>query len=263
MVLLAIDIGNTNSVFAVYRGETLVAHWRCQTAAGRTADEYASFLQGLFVDKKLGWKDIDDVIICSVVPDSDFHIKGFCRDYLKKKPVMVGADNVNIGIDLDRPEEIGADRLVNAVAVREFYKTPAIVIDFGTATTFDVVDKKGRYAGGAIAPGIHLSIEALHRAAAKLPRVAVKKPARAIGKNTVEAIQSGIFWGYIGLIEGVVEKLSKELGAKPYVLATGGLAPLFAPHTKSINHVDDELTLKGLLLIHQESKNEKKRKKTK
>ena len=155
------------------------------------------------------------------------------------------------------PGEVGADRLVNAVAVTEFYKTPAVVVDFGTATTFDVIDVKGRYAGGAIAPGINLSLEALHRAAAKLPKVNIQKPASVIGKNTVSAIQSGIFFGYLGLIEGIVGNISKELGAKPFVIATGGLAGLFEPHTKSIHKVDDELTLKGLLRIYQHNKKRK------
>jgi type III pantothenate kinase len=193
-----------------------------------------------------------------VVPAADFPIKTFCEKYLKKKPVMVTRKNVPIKVDLDTPDEVGADRLVNALAIIEFYKTPAIVIDFGTATTFDVIDAKGRYAGGAIAPGINLSVEALHRAAAKLPKVNIKKPRSVIGKNTVEAIQSGIFFGYLGLIEGIVENITKEMGAKPFVLATGGLAHLFQPHTKVIHKVDDELTLKGLLHIHQLSKKSKK-----
>jgi type III pantothenate kinase len=192
------------------------------------------------------------------VPETDFHIKKFCEKYLKRKPILVGLEQVPIKVDLDRPEEVGADRLVNALAIKEFYKVPAIVIDFGTATTFDVIDAKGRYAGGAIAPGINLSVEALHRAAAKLPRVNVKKPRSVIGKNTVSAIQSGIFFGYLGLIEGIVANISKEMGAKPFVIATGGLAPLFEPHTKTIQAVDDELTLKGLLRIYQHHQKRKK-----
>lgn len=258
MTLLAIDIGNTNTVFAVYSGEKLLAHWRLQTIPARSADEYASFLKGLFDLSKINWSKMDDVIVSSVVPDADFHIKKFCKEYLKKKPLMVGLEDVPIKVALDRPEEVGADRLVNALAVKEFYKTPAIVIDFGTATTFDVIDSKGRYAGGAIAPGINLSVEALHRAAAKLPKVNVKKPKSVIGKNTVSAIQSGIFFGYLGLIEGIVENITKETGEKPFVLATGGLAPLFEPHTKAIHVLDDELTLKGLLRIHQHHQKRKK-----
>jgi type III pantothenate kinase len=258
MMLLAIDIGNTNTVFAVYSGEKLLAHWRCQSIATRSADEYAAFLQSVFSLEGLDWKKLDDVIISSVVPETDFHSKKFCEKYLKRKPILVGLEQVPIKVDLDRPEEVGADRLVNALAIKEFYKVPAIVIDFGTATTFDVIDAKGRYAGGAIAPGINLSVEALHRAAAKLPRVNVKKPRSVIGKNTVSAIQSGIFFGYLGLIEGIVANISKEMGAKPFVIATGGLAPLFEPHTKTIQAVDDELTLKGLLRIYQHHQKRKK-----
>lgn len=257
MTLLAIDIGNTNTVFAVYKGEKLQAHWRCQTAAARSSDEYASFLKPLFTLAKIEWKDLDDVIVASVVPDADFHIKKFSEQYLKKKPLMVSAKDVPIKIDLKNPEEVGADRLVNAFAIMEFYKSPAIVIDFGTATTFDVIDAKGRYAGGAIAPGLNLSIEALHKAAAKLPKVKIQKPKSVIGKSTVEAIQSGMFFGYLGLIEGIVANITKEMGTKPFVLATGGLAPLFEPHTKIIQKVDDELTLKGLLRIYQHSKKRK------
>ncbi len=257
-MLLAIDIGNTNTVFAVYKGEKLLSLWRCQTVALRTADEYAPFLNGLFALDGIDWKKLDDVIVSSVVPDADFHIKAFSEKYLKKKPIMVGMDKVWIKVDLDQPGEVGADRLVNAIAITEFYKTPAIVIDFGTATTFDVIDGKGCYAGGAIAPGIALSVEALHRAAAKLPKVSVKKPKSVIGKNTVSAIQAGMFFGYLGLIEGIVSNISGELGGKPFVLATGGLASLFEPHTKCIDKVDEELTLKGLLRIYQHNKKRKK-----
>ncbi|MGB4058319.1 MAG: type III pantothenate kinase [Alphaproteobacteria bacterium] len=257
-MLLAIDIGNTNTVFAVYQGEKSLAHWRCQTVASRTADEYASFLKNLFLLADIDWEKLDDVIVSSVVPDADFHIVNFCKKYLKKTPIMIGLNNVPIKVDLHNPEEVGADRLVNALAVKTFYKSPAVVIDFGTATTFDVVDKKGRYAGGAIAPGINLSVEALQRAAAKLPRISIKKPPTVIGKNTVEAIQSGIFFGYLGLVERIVAGIAKELGEKkPFVLATGGLAPLFQPHTKIIQKIDDELTLKGLLLVYRHLKKQK------
>ena len=262
-MLLAVDIGNTNTVFAVYKGSTLVNSWRCRTVAVRTADEYSAFLGGLFVQADIAWKKLDDVIICSVVPAANFHIKEFCQKYLGKKPLMVTKAMVDLTIDLDRPDEVGADRLVNAVAVVEHYKIPAIVIDFGTATTFDVIDHKGRYAGGAIAPGVNLSVSALHQAAAQLPSISIKKPARATGKNTVEAMQSGVYWGYVGLIEGIIKQISAEMGRKPFVLATGGLAPLFADSTPIIKAVDDELTLKGLLKIYLDRKNNKKKKKNK
>jgi type III pantothenate kinase len=253
-MLLAIDIGNTNIVFATYNGETLIAHWRIQTVAQRTADEYAAFLREMFGVVKLSWDDLKDVIVSSVVPDTDFAIKKFCKDYLKKEALFIDAKIAGIKVVIDKPEEVGADRLVNAVAVKKLYSTPAIVIDFGTATTFDVINGKGEYAGGVIAPGINLSIDALHRAAAKLPKIKMKKPEKVIGTSTVGAIQSGIYWGYIGLIEGLVEKIKKEMGEKPAVIATGGLAPLFADNTKAIDQVDEELTLKGLLHIYQSQK---------
>jgi type III pantothenate kinase len=250
-MLLAIDIGNTNTVFALFKGDALAYSWRCTTIRGRSADEYASFLNELFSLEKISWNAVSDIIIGSVVPEADFHIKGFCKKYLKKEALMVTANIVGIPIDMPKPEEVGADRLINAVAVIEDYKIPAIVIDFGTATTFDVIDEKGRYIGGAIAPGINLSVEALHQAAAKLPSIEIKKPARAIGKTTIEAMQSGVYLGYIGLIENIVKDIATEIGSKPFVLATGGLAPLFAGSTDVIEAVDDTLTLKGLLKIYK------------
>jgi type III pantothenate kinase len=253
-MLLAIDIGNTSTVFALFKGDALAHSWRCTTIRARSADEYASFLNELFSLANLEWSAVNDIIIGSVVPEADFHIKGFCKKYLHKEPVMVTADIVGIGIDMPKPEEVGADRLINAVAVIEHYKTPAIVIDFGTATTFDVIDAKGRYAGGAIAPGINLSVEALHNAAAKLPSIEIRKPARAIGKSTVEAMQSGVYLGYIGLIENIVKEIVTEMGSAPFVLATGGLAPLFADNTDTIEAIDDTLTLKGLLKIYKQQK---------
>jgi type III pantothenate kinase len=253
-MLLAIDIGNTNTVFAVYEGESLRQEWRAQSAAKRTGDEYAAFLKELMALAGLAWADLTDVIISSVVPDANFNIKTFCQKFLNVEPLFVDKNTVGIEIDIDRPQDVGADRLVNAVAVVAHYRVPAIVIDFGTATTFDVIDAKGRYAGGAIAPGINLSVSALHQAAAQLPSITIQKPARAIGKNTIEAMQSGIYLGYISLIEGMVAQIKNEMGVEPFVLATGGLAPLFANDTAVINAVDDQLTLKGLLHLYQSRK---------
>lgn len=250
-MLLAIDIGNTNTVFAVYGGDTLVESWRCRTEASRSADEYAAFLNELFVLAKITWNDFEDVIISSVVPDANFHICGFCEKYLKKTAFMVTNENVGLSVELDRPQDVGADRLVNAVAVYQHYKTPAIVIDFGTATTFDVIDEKGAYVGGVIAPGINLSVSALHQAAAKLPSVSIKKTDKVLGKDTTSAIQSGIYWGYVSLIEGIVARLSDEMGVQPLVIATGGLADLFAKELKVIESVDQDLTLKGLYHIYK------------
>ncbi len=254
-MLLAIDIGNTNTVFAIYEGDDLRQSWRLHTEARRSCDEYASFLHEVLRINDLGWGDISAVIVGSVVPDADLHVKRFCSKYLSAEPLFVTKDIVDIGITIDRPEDVGADRLINALAVKKLYpqvqNQPVIVIDFGTATTFDVIDCDMNYAGGVIAPGIHLSVEALERAAAKLPRVEITKPDRVIGHSTVGAIQSGIFWGYISMIEGMVARLNEELGAQPFVLATGGLAGLFAGSTDVIEVVDGDLTLKGLLEIYK------------
>jgi type III pantothenate kinase len=250
-MLLAIDIGNTNSVFAVYDGDALFASWRCQTLAARTQDEYAAFLQQVLVLKSLSFEQISAVIVASVVPAADRQIVQLCRDYIGQEPVFVTALNADVKIDLPQPEQVGADRIVNAVAVQGTYDLPAVVIDFGTATTFDVIDGQGTYLGGTIAPGIHLSMEALSRATAKLPKVSVQKAERAIAKSTDEAIQSGLFWGYCGLIEKILGQITKELGAVPSVIATGGLAPLFADHIKEIDTVDEMLTLRGLLMIYK------------
>lgn len=250
-MLLAIDIGNTNIVFAVYKGENLFQDWRCVSDAARSPDEYSAFLGHLFGLSGIQWDDIHDVIISSVVPETNFQLKGFCRKYLKCDPVFVDMSLVHIEVNIDRPEDVGADRLVNAVAVKAFYSFPAIVIDFGTATTFDVIDASGAYVGGVIAPGVNLSVGALHSAASKLPKVSVAKPDKIIGKTTIQAMQAGVYWGYKGLIEGIVENIRLEIDGDPLVLATGGLAPLFAEGSPVIDRVDEHLTLKGLQKIYQ------------
>ncbi|BAE51576.1 type III pantothenate kinase [Paramagnetospirillum magneticum] len=252
-MLLAIDSGNTNIVFAVYDGDTLRGEWRASTDSERTADELGVWLTQLLTIEGLNRLDISAAIIASVVPAMVFGLKTLCRRYFKCEPLVVGDEGVDLGLSilLDRPEEVGADRLVNAVAAHKYYKGPLIVIDFGTATTFDVVDADGNYCGGAISPGINLSLEALHMAAAKLPRVAIGRPRQVIGRATVPAMQSGIFWGYVGLIEGLVKRIKEEFGSDMLVLATGGLAPLFAEATKVINALDADLTLRGLLEIHR------------
>ncbi|WP_096701824.1 type III pantothenate kinase [Magnetospirillum sp. 15-1] len=252
-MLLAIDSGNTNIVFAVYDGDTLRGEWRASTDSERTADELGVWLTQLLTIEGLNRLDISSAIIASVVPAMVFGLKTLCRRYFKCEPLVVGDEGVDLGLSilLDRPEEVGADRLVNAVAAHKYYKGPLIVIDFGTATTFDVVDADGNYCGGAISPGINLSLEALHMAAAKLPRVAIGRPRQVIGRATVPAMQSGIFWGYVGLIEGLVKRIKEEFGSEMLVVATGGLAPLFAEATKVINALDADLTLRGLLEINR------------
>ncbi len=253
-MLLAIDSGNTNTVFAVFddvgeiRGE-----WRASTDTNRTADELGVWLNQLLHMEGIKTPLIDAAIIATVVPASFFALKTLCRKYFGCEPLLVGAPGVELGLTilLDNPDEAGADRLVNAVAAHERYGGPLIILDFGTATTFDVVDKEGNYCGGIIAPGINLSLEALHTAAAKLPRVAIGRPKGVIGKGTVSAMQSGIYWGYVSLIEGLVERISAECGGNPTVIATGGLAGLFSEATMAIRHVDSDLTLRGLLAIHR------------
>lgn len=252
-MLLAIDSGNTNTVFAIYDGETRRGEWRASSDAKRTADEYGVWLTHLMALEKLAQRDITAAIIATVVPEMLFSLKTLCRRYFNCDPLVVGEPGVDIGIRVlvDYPEDVGADRLVNAVAAHSRYGGPLIVIDFGTATTFDVVDSGGNYYGGVIAPGINLSLDALHRAAAKLPRIAVQRPGQVIGKRTTQAMMSGIYWGYVSLIEGLVARIEGEFGGKMTVVATGGLAPLFADATKVIQHLDPDLTLRGLAEIHR------------
>ena len=252
-MLLAIDSGNTNIVFAVYDGDERRGEWRSSSDAKRTADEYGVWLNQLMGLEGLRMQDIDAGIIANVVPETLFSLKTLCRKYFACDPLIVGERGVELGIDLllDAPDEVGADRLVNAVAAHHRFGGPLIIIDFGTATTFDVVDEDGNYFGGVIAPGINLSLDALHAAAAQLPRVAVQRPERVIGKQTVSAMMSGVYWGYIGLIEGLVARIGDDFGAPMKVVATGGLAPLFAEGTDAIEELDLELTLRGLAEIHR------------
>ncbi len=251
-MLLAIEQGNTNTLFALHDGETWVAQWRTATETTRTADEYAVWLYQLLNMHGFDFKAIDDCIISSVVPQSLFNLRTLVKRYFHKTPYVVG-DNTYLGIDvrIEKPSEAGADRLVNAVGGHIKYNGPLIIIDSGTATTFDVVAADGGWEGGVIAPGINLSMQALHQAAAKLPRVAIEKPARIIGKDTVTAMQSGIFWGYVGLIEYLVGAIEADYGQKMCVIATGGVASLFEGATDRIDHFDHDLTLRGLLEIYK------------
>jgi type III pantothenate kinase len=251
-MLLAINANNTNTVFAVYDGPALRGAWRCATDPKRTADEYVVWLTQLMGFESLAREDIDAAILSSVVPATVFNLKTLCRRYFKCNPLVVGEPECKLGIEvlLDRPEEVGADRVVNAVAGKDRYKVPLIIVDLGTATTFDVVDSDGNYSGGVIAPGINLSLRALELAAAKLPHIAIERTEKVIGKSTVPAMQSGLFWGYVGLIEGLVDRIRREFGGPMGVVATGGLAPLFAGATPVVDTIDPDLTLWGLYLIH-------------
>ena len=254
---LTIDSGNTNIVFAVFDdADTIRGEWRSSSHAERTADEFGVWLGQLMGNADLATDDISAAIIASVVPATLFTMKSLCRNYFDCEPLVIGEKGVDLGLEvlIDRPEDVGADRLVNAVAAHQIYDGALVLIDFGTATTFDAIDAEGAYCGGVIAPGINLSLEALHRAAAMLPRIAVEKPARVIGDTTISAMQSGIYWGYVGLIEGLVARIRDEFGAPMKVVATGGLAPLFAEATTVIEHLDTELTLRGLQVIHRRNK---------
>jgi type III pantothenate kinase len=255
-MLLAINANNTNTVFAIWEGDRLRGAWRASTDAGRTADEYVVWLDHLLALEGLMRQQLTGTIIASVVPEANFNLVTLCRRYCRSEPMVVGEPGVALGARalVDRPEEVGADRLVNTVAAHDRYKAPLIVVDFGTATTFDVVDDDGNYCGGVIAPGINLSLAALHMAAAKLPSIRIRRVEQVIGKNTVACMQSGIFWGYVGLVEGIVERIKGEFGSPMRVIATGGLAPVFDGATTVIEETDPDLTLWGLRLIHQRNR---------
>lgn len=251
-MLLAIEQGNTNTMFAIHDGQSWIAQWRAATESTRTADEYVVWLSQLMSMQGLGFRSLDACIISSVVPQSLFNLRNLSRRYLGVEPLVIG-ENARLGVDIriDKPSEAGADRLVNAVGASMVYKGPLIVIDSGTATTFDIVAADGAFEGGIIAPGINLSMQALHEAAAKLPRIAIQRPARVVGADTVGAMQSGVFWGYISLIEGLVARIKEERGEPLTVVATGGVASLFEGATDSIDHFDPDLTIRGLLEIHR------------
>jgi type III pantothenate kinase len=249
-MLLAIEQGNTNTLFAVHDGADWVAQWRTATESTRTADEYAVWLSQLLTMRGLSINQLDGCIISSVVPQSIFNLRNLSRRYLNVEPLVIG-DNVDLGIGVRilKPSEAGADRLVNAIGAHLTYPGDLIIIDSGTATTFDVVAADGAFEGGVIAPGINLSLQALHEAAAMLPRIAIQKPDKVIGKDTVTNMQSGVFWGYVALIEGLVARIKAEWGKPMTVIGTGGVASLFEGATDSIDRFDPDLTIRGLLEI--------------
>lgn len=252
-MLLAVDSGNTNVVFAVFDDDGAIrGEWRAATNANRTSDEFGAWLERLLDRDGIDKDAIDAAVIATVVPDNLIHLQMLARDYFGCEPLVVNA-SVELGIKvlIDHPEEAGADRLCNAVAANASYDGPLLIIDFGTATTFDVVDGEGNYRGGVIYPGINLSLEALHMGAAQLPRVALKKPEKIIGTGTVGAMQSGIFWGHVSMIDGLTARIAEEFGAPMTVIATGGHAELFHHACESIDYHDADLTLRGLLAIHQ------------
>ena len=251
-MLLAIEQGNTNTMFAVHDGRQWIAQWRSATEASRTADEYAVWLTQLLAMQGLGMTAITGCIVSSVVPQSIFNLRNLARRYLKVEPLVIGENaKLDVAIRIEKPSEAGADRLVNAIGAHIAYPGDLIVIDSGTATTFDVIGADGGFEGGVIAPGINLSMQALHDAAARLPRIAIKRPDRnlVIGRDTVNAMQSGVFWGYISLIEGLIDRIKQEWGRPMTVVATGGVASLFEGATDKIDHFDSDLTIRGMLEI--------------
>lgn len=250
-MLLAIDCGNTNTLFAVHDGDSWIAQWRSGTDSTRTADEHAVWLSQLMSLQGFTLSDITGCVISTVVPQALFNLRNLSRRYCNAEPVIVGEPGVlmDIEVRLDRPQDAGADRLVNALGARSVYDGALIIIDSGTATTFDVIGADGAFEGGIIAPGINLSMQALHAAAAKLPRVAIARPPRVMGKDTVSAMQSGVFWGYIDLIDGLVNRLKNELGGSMTVIATGGVVSLFEGASRTIDHYDPDLTIRGLMEV--------------
>jgi type III pantothenate kinase len=260
-MLLTLDIGNTNTVLGLYRQDSdeLLAHWRISTLRSQTADEYGVLFLNLFAMRKVDASEVSSIIISSVVPPLESTLRQVCERYFNLKPMFVEPGiKTGMPILVDNPTELGADRLVNGVAAFARYGGPCIVVDFGTATTFDLISAKGEYLGGVIAPGLAISAEALFSRAARLSRVDVKKPAKVVGTNTVAHIQSGLYYGYIGMVDGILERMLNEIrnpdSPAPKVIATGGLARLVVDDSRFIQTIDDMLTLDGLRLIYERNR---------
>jgi type III pantothenate kinase len=250
-LLLVIDVGNSNIVLGIYDKEQLVKDWRISTDKLKTVDEYGILVNDLFRMAGLNFSNIEDIIVASVVPTLTGVLERLALTYFGFKPYIVGPGiKTGMPIHYDNPKEVGADRIVNAVGGYEKYRTSLIIVDFGTATTFDYVNRKGEYCGGAIAPGLAISLEALFQKASKLPRVEIVKPSTVIAKNTVNSMQAGIYFGYVGLVDEIVTRMKAETKENPLVVATGGLASLIAPDSHTIKEVDEYLTLQGLRIIY-------------
>lgn len=255
-MLLVIDVGNTNTSLGVYKESELIAHWRLTTARNRTVDEYGVHARNLFELAGLDFKAINDIAIASVVPPLNYTLKQMAEVYFHLTPLFVDhTTEIGLRILYEPPSDVGADRIVDAVAAIHKYGAPCIIVDFGTATTFNAINKDGEYLGGVITPGIMISADALFERTAKLPRVDIKRPRTVIGSSTVAAMQSGLYNGYVGLVDGVLRKMVAELGGSPRVIATGGFASLIATGSELIELVDDTLTLEGLRLVFEKSCN--------
>ncbi|SFS95075.1 type III pantothenate kinase [Paenibacillus sp. 453mf] len=254
-MILVVDVGNSNIVLGIYKKKELLHHFRISTSRQSTVDEYGVMIHNLFQMSGISASKIEGVIISSVVPPLVNVLEEMCIKYVGKKPLLVGP-GIKTGLNLryENPREVGADRIVNAVAAIDRYQCPLVVVDFGTATTFDCIDAEGNYLGGAIVPGIGISTEALYQRASKLPRIELEKPKKVIGRNTVHAMQAGIIFGYAGQVDGIVDRIKDEMKAVPKVIATGGLAELIASETRTIEEVNPMLTLEGLRIIYERNK---------
>lgn len=255
-MLFVLDVGNTNTVLGVFDKNELVYEWRIKTDRHKTEDEFGMLIHSLFDYKGIAFSDIDGVVISSVVPPIMFALENMVRSYFQLEPFVVGKQDMThyLKISYPNPKEIGADRIVNAVSAIEEYGAPLIIVDFGTATTFCYIDEDATYHGGVIAPGINISMEALYSKASKLPKIELKATKNIIGSSTVEAMQSGAFYGYVSQVDGIINKIKEEIGRTPKVIATGGLAVLIDKESRTIEQVDSHLTLKGLNIIYHKIK---------
>lgn len=251
-MILVVDVGNTNIVLGLYRGRALLHDWRLSTDRSATADEYGMVIANLFHHANIRFQDVQGIIISSVVPPLMISLEELCLKYMKTKPLIVGPGlKTGLNIRYENPREVGADRIVNAVAGIELYGAPLVIVDFGTATTFDYINEQSCYLGGAIAPGIGISTEALYQKAAKLPRIELARPRSVVGRNPVASMQAGIIFGFAAQVDGIVYRIREEFGTTPRVIATGGMAQLIAPESRTIEVVNPLLTLEGLRIIYE------------